>query len=205
MTNSTALSELIWMVGDGNQEAFSELYNRLCQPVMNHILNKYGTMLSKEDAEDIIHTTFMIVQSEAHTYRGLNNDYSAKSWIYKIARSQASRVLLAYKRIPISLDDDSDDDFTAPERSSQWSDIHWEGDESVEEKAINRSVLQKAFSASTLSNEEWEIIELRYKKGYTFEQIGSHYGKTKPGAKQRHDSILAKIRKALGLDDDEKG
>lgn len=202
MTNSNALSELIRMVGDGNQEAFSELYNRLCQPVMNHILNKYGTMLSKEDAEDIIHTTFMIVQSEAHTYRGLNNDYSAKSWIYKIARSQASRMLAVYKRTSISVDDDSDDGTTAPERSSNWSDINWEGEESVENRAINRSFLQKVFSAGTLSNEELEIIELKYKKGYTFEQIGLHYGKTKPRAKQIHDGVIAKIRRKLGLDID---
>lgn len=202
MTNSTALSKLIRMVGDGNQEAFSELYNRLRQPVMNHILNRYGSTLSKEDAEDIVHTTFILVQSKAHTYRGLNYDYSAKGWIYKIARSQASRMLKAYKRTSISLDDDSDDDSTAPERSSRWSDINWEGEESVENRAINRSFLQKIFSDGTLSNEELEIIELKYKKGYTFEQIGSHYGKTKPRAKQRHDSIIAKIRRALGLDND---
>jgi RNA polymerase sigma factor (sigma-70 family) len=189
------------MVGDGDQEAFSELYNRLRRPVFDHILNKYGSTLSKEDAEDIVHTTFTIVQSKSHTFRGLNNDFSARGWIYKIARSQASKMLKVYKRTSISLDDDSDDGFAAPERSSRWSDINWEGEESVEERAINRSFLQKIFSAGILSNEEWEIIELRYKKGYTFEQIGSHYGKTKPRAKQRHDGILAKIRRALGLYD----
>ncbi len=161
MTNTTTLSELIWKVGDGDQEAFSELYNRLRRPVFDHILNKYGSTLSKEDAEDIVHTTFMIVRSKAHSYRGLNNDYSAKGWIYKIARSQASRMLKAYKRTSISLDDDSDDGFAAPERSSRWSDINWEGEESVEERAINRSFLQKVFSAGILSNEEWEISKFK--------------------------------------------
>lgn len=204
MTNTTNLSELIWMVGDGDQEAFSELYNRLRRPVFDHILNKYGSTLSKEDAEDIVHTTFIVVQAKAHTYRGLNNEYSAKGWIYKIARSQASRMLMAYKRTPISLDDDSDDGSAAPERSSRRSDIYREGEESVEDRAIYRLILQNAFSAGTLSNEDLEIIELRYKKGYTFEQIGSHYGKTKPRAKQRHDSILTKIRKQLGLDNDDQ-
>lgn len=203
MTNSTALSELIWMVGDGDQEAFSELYNRLRRPVFDHILNKYGSTLSKEDAEDIVHTTFILIQANAQKYRGLNNDYSAKGWIYKIARSQASRMLTAYKRISVSLDDDSDAGSAAPERSSRWSDINWEGEESVENRATNRLFLNKVFSAGTLSNEELEIIELKYKKGYTFEQIGSHYGKTKPRAKQRHDSILAKIRRKLGLENDE--
>jgi len=201
VTNTTTLSELIWMVGDGDQEAFSELYHRMRRPVLDHILSKYGSTLSKEDAEDIVHTTFILIQSNASKYKGLHNDYSARGWINTIARSQASRMLAAYKRTSISLDDDSDDDVANPERSSRWSDIHWEGDESVEERAISQTFLQKIFSASTLSNEEWEIIELRYQKGYTFEQIGSHFGKTKPGAKLRHDSILAKIRRALGLDD----
>ena len=200
MTNSTTLSDLIWMVGGGDQEAFSELYTRLRRPILDHIMKKYGSTLSKEDAEDIVHTTFILVQSKAHMYRGLNNDYSAKGWIYAIARSQASRMLQAYKRTAVSLDDDPEDDSAAPERNSRWSDINWEGEESLEERAINQSFLQKIFSTSTLSNEEWEIIELRYQKGYTFEQIGSHFGKTKPGAKQRHDSIMAKIRRALGLD-----
>lgn len=203
MTNSTALSELIWMVGAGDQEAFSELYNRLRRPVFDHILKTYGSTLSKEDAEDIVHSTFIIIQSKARTFRGLNNDYSAKGWVNKIARSQASRMLKAYKRTSISLDDDSDDGSAAPERSSRWSDINWEGEESVENRAINRSVLKKVFSDGTLSSEELEIIELKYKKEYTFEQIGSHYGKTKPRAKQRHDSVIAKIRSRLGLNNDE--
>lgn len=202
MTQSKALSELIWMVGDGDQEAFSELYNRLRRPVFDHVLKKYGSTLSKEDAEDIVHTTFILVQSNGHRYKGLNNDYSAKGWIFKIARSLASRMLLAYKRTSISLDDDSDDGSAAPERSSRWSDIDWEGEKSVEDRAMNRLFLQKVFSAGVLSNEELEIIEMKYKKDYTFEKIGSHFGRTKPRAKQKHDNILAKIRRNLGLDKD---
>lgn len=203
MTNSIDLSELIWKVGKGDQEAFLELYNRLRRPVFDHILNKYGSTLNKEDAEDIVHTTFLIIQSKACTYKGLNNDYSARGWVNKIARSQALRMLMVYKRTSISLDDDSDDDFAAPERSSRWSDINWEGEASVEERVSNRLTLKKIFSADTLSNDELEIIDLRYQKGYTFEKIGSHYGRTKPRAKQRHDSVLAKIRRKLGLDKNE--
>lgn len=204
MTKSIPLCELIRMTGNGDQAAFSELYEQMRQPVYRHILQKYGSVLCEEDAEDIVHNTFIIIASSARQFRGWNNDFSARSWILTIARSQASRIVKRKKRITISMDDDSDDNSAAPERNSLWSDIHWEGEDSVEERAIKKSFLRRIASSGSLSDEEKELIELRYEKGYTFEQIGRHYGRTKPRAKQKHDSIINKIRKALGLDSDEK-
>ena len=201
MTKSTSLHELIRMIGEGDQTAFSELYDQMRLPVYNHILNKYR-VLTEEDAEDIVHTTFMVVIKYAASYRGLRNEISARSWIMKIARSQALKMTKSLDRISVWLDDEPNDDFAVSERNSYTSDKSWEGDGSVEYRAIKKSLLKKIFSGCSLSGEEKEIIELRYEHDYTFEQIGSRYGRSKPRAKQKHDSIIKKIRKALGLDID---
>lgn len=60
------------------------------------------------------------------------------------------------------------------------SDINWEGGESVEERAINSGFLSLFKSqANQLSTEELDILNLRYDKNLTFEDIGKRKNRTK--------------------------
>lgn len=201
MTSSPTIHELIQMSGEGSQDAFSELYQRMRQPVFKYLMSRFASDLSKEDVEDIIQNTFIAISLHASQYRGMRNDGSAKAWIRTIARNQALKMLHSLRHMPLPMDDDEDDDSIDPEGGPKWSDPDWKGENSVENRTFTRSLISRVFSANTLSNEEIELIELRYKEGYTFEQIGRHFGRTKPRAKQRHDGIIQKFRRILGLED----
>lgn len=53
---------------------------------------------------------------------------------------------------------------------------------------------------SSLSQEELQILNLYYFKGYTYEDIGSLLGKTKQGIKFKIDTILKKLRAKLVIE-----
>lgn len=203
MKDNQYLDDLLRRIRNSDPSAkddFDEfLYSRVSTRMVKYVLRKYGSTLDADDARDVVHNTLVIMLVKVSQYRGPN----AVGWLYSIARSEASKMVKAKKRIAFSFDDPAKDDGndSVPERSSQLSDLNWEGGESVEERAINSGFLSLFKSqANQLSNEELDILNLRYDKNLTFEDIGKRKNRTKVRAKQKHDGIIAKIRSFLRLD-----
>ena len=209
MTQPLTLHDLIRMTGNGDQSAHKDLYLKMRQPVMKHVLSKYGDKLAEEDAEEIMHITFIKVTQYASRYNGAYEDASARNWIYKIARSEALKMIKAQEKVwnmlddPRKFDSNSDNDRAFLERSLQLSDKHWEGEFSVEERVSRTTILEKILaSIQRLSTAERNMLALRYEHEYTLEQIGHQIGRTKPRVKQIIDGLVDRIRKSAGVDPD---
>ncbi|MBI5962263.1 MAG: sigma-70 family RNA polymerase sigma factor [Chloroflexi bacterium] len=205
MTENQSLHELIRMIGNGDPTAFDALYARMCQPLYKKLMWKYKYSLTKEDAEDIAQNTFMKIRLYASRYTGLHTEASAKSWIYKIAFSEAIKIIKMSKRLSNSIDDDGDgyqSERTAVAGGSRSRfGLIQEGRRSVEERAeISISIKEISSSVQYLTVEEQKMLTMRYEEELTFEEIGQAIGRTKPRAKQIIDELIRKIRKAIGVD-----
>lgn len=207
MTQSPTLHDLIRMTGNGDSAAHDELYMRMRQPVVNHLLRHFGDRLRKEDAEDITHNTFIKIVHYASHYNGAHEDASARSWINKIAQSEALRMIKTREKYFNPFPDLHDPDnttetgFAISERSMLFRDTNWEGDLSVEERVTMKTIFDKAsLSMKQLSIQERQVLALRFEQEYTLEQIGRQIGRTKPRVKQILDGLIRKIRKSIGVD-----
>ena len=207
MTENCSLHELIKMIGTGdNPTAYETLYERMRQPLCDKLMWHYGRSLTKEDAEDIAQNTFIKIERHASSYKGLHTEASARNWMYKIAFSEAIKVINMSKRLSNTIDDHGDG--TQSERNSAVPDgsrrrfgLIQEGRRTVEERA-ERSIFMKEISSSfqRLTVEERNMLILRFDDELTFEEIGHEIGRTKPRAKQIIDGLVGKIRKAIGVD-----
>jgi len=201
--DTDSLHELIKMIGNGDRTAFEALYARMHQPLYKKLMFQSKYPITEEDAEDIVQNTFIKVAEYASRYNGLHTEASAKSWMYTIAINEAARVVKLNRRFVNSIDDDNSDDGdpAVPGGSRRTYGLIQEGRRSVEEQAEN-SIFFKSISSNIqrLSFEERNMLILRFENEFTFEQIGHEIGRTKPRAKQIIDGVVAKIRKALGLD-----
>jgi len=206
VTENHSLHDLIRMLGDGDPTAFDALYARMRQPLYNKLMWKYKYSLTKEDAEDIVQNTFIKITLYASRYNGLHTEASARNWMYKIASSEAIKIIKKSKRLLNSIDDHGDGyqserNSAVPDGSRNTFGLIQEGRHSVEERA-ERSISLKEISSSVqhLTVEERKMLTMRFEDGLTFEEIGHEIGRTKPRAKQIIDGLVGKIRKAIGVD-----
>jgi RNA polymerase sigma factor (sigma-70 family) len=206
VTENPSLHNLIQMMGNGDPTAFNTLYTTMRQPLCKKLLWKYRSSLTKEDVEDIVQNTFVKVQLYASRYNGLHNDASAKNWIYKIANSEALKIISMNRRLSNTIDDHGDGypserTSAVPESNRHSSGSTQEGRHSVEEH-VDRSMTLKELTAhvKSLPPEEQRMLARRFEDQYTFEQIGDEIGRTKPRAKQIIDGLVCKIRRSMGLE-----
>jgi RNA polymerase sigma-70 factor (ECF subfamily) len=205
VTDTYSLHELVKMIGNGDPTAFDALYERMRQPLVKKLMWNYTRSLTKEDAEDIVQNTFIKITQYASRYNGLHTDASAKSWIYKIASSEAIKTIKTNKRLSNSMDDESgyhsERNSAVPDGSRRSNGSTQEGRRFVEEHA-EKSISLKNVSSSikNLTVEEQKMLTLRFEDQLTFEEIGHEIGRTKPRAKQIIDGLVEKIRKAIGVD-----
>jgi len=205
VTENYSLHELVKMIGNGDPTAFDALYARMRQTLVNKLLWNYRHSLTKEDAEDIVQNTFIKITQYASRYNGLYTEASAKSWMYKIAFSEAIKIINVSKRLSSSIDDESgthsERNSAVPDGSRRPSGSTQEGRRSVEEHAEKSISLKKVSSSvKRLTVEEQKMLTLRFEDEFTFEQIGKEIGRTKPRAKQIIDGLVGKIRKAIGAE-----
>lgn len=199
MTETTSLHDLLLLIQKGNTYAYEDLYNRVCPKLSKYVLRKYGSTLDESDAQDVVHSAMLKVWQHASQYQGINAD----GWLYKIASSEAGRMVAVRKKylhFP-DRDNDENDSSAVDERNSAMSDLDWEGEDSVEERAFRVSALSDVEKyVDKLRPEDLHLLKLRYTDGCTYEDIAKSIKRTRTRAKQKHDDIIAKIRSLLGLD-----
>lgn len=203
MTENQSLHDLILQVQNGDPIALDAVYTRIGPRLFKFIRSRFSSTLTKEDVEDVVHNTIVKVQSHAHQYRGPN----AQAWINSIAKREAYHMVQAIRKLPYSLDDLShetdgeEDRSTLPEESPLLRDPDWEGEDTVEDRAIRSGAMKDVRrKADQLSADEQEVLRQRYDEKATYDEIGRRMGRSKVRAKQKHDGALSKIRKILRFD-----
>ena len=77
-------AKLVVRIGQGDEEALAELYERLGSRVYTLALE---LLKSREEAEEVVQDTFLTLHQKAHSYA--TPERSPRAFIYTIARNQA--------------------------------------------------------------------------------------------------------------------
>jgi len=89
-------AKLVVRLGQGDEEALDELYERLSDRVYTLALT---LLRSREEAEEVVQDTFLILYRRANSYA--TPDRSPRAFIYTIARNQALSRLRRRKARPL--------------------------------------------------------------------------------------------------------
>lgn len=93
--------QLLACIADGDERAFSELYQRHSVAILNYLAR---LVHEATEAEDLLQDTFVAVWRGAAQYRG---QAQVKTWIYRIAHNLAVSCLR--RRKPLTSFDEMDD------------------------------------------------------------------------------------------------
>lgn len=77
---------------DGDIHAFQSLFSAIQAPLKSYL---YRLLANRNDAEDLLHDTFIRAYDKLHTFRG---ESSLKAWIFQIATHLAYNILQKRKR-----------------------------------------------------------------------------------------------------------
>ncbi len=173
--------ELIRRTGEGDREAFEELYRRFARPVLGLAVRR---LRDRSRAEDATQETFAAIWRAAATYRPERGPGAA--WLYGVARN----AIINQTRIRVEPTDEVPDlpsgQPEPPERAeSEW--VSWR---------VHRA-LEK------LPERERTLIELAYWTGLSQSEIAKRLGIPLGTVKTRTRSALARLAELLepeGLD-----
>lgn len=160
-----------------NPAAFSPLYEKYYEPILRFV---YQRCSDKETAYDITaHVFLKAMQSlKNYTFKGL----PFSSWLYRIARNE---VIDFHRQKPheraVSID------------KTGLGNILSEADDSLKEEHI-QLILKEL---KTLSEDEMQIIEMKYFEKRQFKEIAEILDITETNAKVRAHRIIEKLRKSL--------
>ena len=153
--------------------AFSVLYEKYFKQIFLFLLRRVET---KEIADDLCSQVFLKALNYLPKYKHMGVPFS--SWLFRIARNELYAAYQKNKVVPVlSID-----------RSGIGAMI---GDMNAEEK-VDYSDLYEVLG--TLSEEEMELIELRFFEGRAFKEIGEILDITENNAKVKTYRILDKLK-----------
>lgn len=157
-------SELIIVIQTQNRQVYKELFSRYQKKLFTYIFHLVG---NKDETEDILQNVF------SKTYKNIRNfDTTRKfsSWIYRIAHNESVNFLKRKsKRYTVSWEDiTSSKDKLDTATNDEMPEEKWLKQE------INRDMQQ---ALSKLSKKYRQILELRYFKELSYEDISGMLGK----------------------------
>ncbi|MBR3966512.1 MAG: sigma-70 family RNA polymerase sigma factor [Clostridia bacterium] len=165
--NEKELGVLFCSFREGNNEAFSEIYNELKKPVFTIA---YRITFVREIAEDITQELFLKLYTSPPDASVRN----PRAWIFRMARNLAIDAL----------------------RKKQCSDIDEVTLSFDDTERINSGIdIEKALSSLSLS--EREIVSLHIDGGLGFREIGKALGISLTSAYRKYKSALNKLRRML--------
>ncbi|MBR6603968.1 MAG: sigma-70 family RNA polymerase sigma factor [Clostridia bacterium] len=165
--NEKELGMLFCSFREGNNEAFSEIYNELKKPVFTIA---YRITFVREIAEDITQELFLKLYTSPPDASVRN----PRAWIFRMARNLAIDAL----------------------RKKQCSDIDEVTLSFDDTERINTGIdIEKALSSLSLS--EREIVSLHIDGGLGFREIGKALGISLTSAYRKYKSALNKLRRML--------
>jgi RNA polymerase sigma-70 factor, ECF subfamily len=167
--------ELIERVGDGDRDAFDELYRRYARSVLGLALRRLG---DRGRAEDALQDAFAAVWRSARTYDAERGTGGA--WLYTVARN--SVVDTARRRPePVAEPAERPDEGAGPAEQAEASWLSWRVHRAIEE----------------LPERERPVIELAYWGGLSQSEIAEFLQVPLGTVKTRTRSALARLADVL--------
>ncbi len=171
---NTEIDELFRCYATGNPEAFSRIYDLVSPKVWGFIVRRVP---NRALAQEIYQEVWIKIHRTRESY---DADYPALAWIFTVTRSVWTDSLRKQRSRP-----ETPVDSVELERISSFEDSREQENTSWEE------------IAPSLVPEDREILEDRYLREWSFEEIGKKLELSEAGVRQRISRILRKIRSKL--------
>jgi RNA polymerase sigma-70 factor (ECF subfamily) len=171
-------SRLIERAKAYDAEALSELYHRHANAIFRYVYHRVG---NQAVAEDMLSDVFVRALEGLPAYRDTGRPFEA--WLYRIAQARVVDYYRQRSRRQItSLD----------ERLAA-------GDEADPRMlAANRDDSRRAWEAvNRLTEEQQQVISMRFIAGYSTQEVASLLGKTEGAVKALQHRALASLRRLL--------
>ena len=151
--------------------AFAALYWRYVTPIYRYVYSRVG---GEADAQDLTAQVFLEALEGLPRYRDRGN---FAAWLFTIARRRA---IDHHRRRPVLLLDD------APEPAT---------DEDPQSQMLERETLERLKTLVTqLSDDQQELLRLRFAAGLTFNQMGAVLGRSEAAVKMALRRLLDNLK-----------
>jgi RNA polymerase sigma-70 factor (ECF subfamily) len=178
--NEVQDEELIRLIHLGNQEAFTQLYNRHLKPVFNRVTY----LIPKNDVEDVTQEIFVAMIRSLSTFRG---DSKFSTWLRVITNRQISN----YYRKNQKLLQDSDLD-----QEESWVQQKVSPKSSTRETQDRDIYVQQCLL--NVPEHYREVVLLRFVEGMKFQEIADFQGRSLDAVKSTFRRAIEALRKELG-------
>jgi RNA polymerase sigma-70 factor (ECF subfamily) len=171
--------ELLQRVGEGDRDAFEQLYRRYSRPVLGLALRRLG---DRGRAEDAVQETFTSVWRSARSYKPERGP--GAPWLYAVARNAISDRGRARVEPPADAPDEASNE-PGPSETAERGWVSWR---------VHRAL-------ADLPENERSLIELAYWGGLSQSEIADLLGIPLGTVKTRTRSALARLADALDDED----
>ena len=176
----TEETRLVEKAKAGDNEAFEQLYERFHQPIFTYIYYRVG---DQQQAEDLTGDTFVRMVTKLHTYK--QNEKTILAWLYTIAgnlvRDQIRRANLV-QWMPLNETDSE------------------EGESVMGQIAHKLKQEQLVLALKELTEEQQQVILLRFIEGRSIKEVSAHLGKTLTGIKALQRRAINALRRQLEME-----
>jgi RNA polymerase sigma-70 factor, ECF subfamily len=169
-------AELLARVGEGDREAFEQLYRRYVRPLFGLALRRLG---DRGHAEDAVQEAFAAIWRSASTYRPERG--AAGGWLYTVARNA---IVDRLRRNGLATDAE------LPELASSEPGPPEQAEDSYVSWRVHRALEE-------LQPREREVIELAYWSGMSQSEVADYLGLPLGTVKTRTRSGLARLASLL--------
>jgi RNA polymerase sigma-70 factor (ECF subfamily) len=182
ITNSNEVEDedLIRLINLGDQEAFTQLYDRHLPPVFRRV----AYLIPEKDVEDVTQEIFIAMTRSLKTFRG---DSRFSTWLRVITNRQISNYYRKNQRHLQGSDLDLDDSWVQQKAESKSS-----GRETQDRKIYVQQFLME------VPQHYREIVLLRFADGLKFQEIADLQGQSLDAVKSTFRRAIQAMQKKLG-------
>jgi len=167
------VQRLVARAATGDTEAFGMLYDEFLDPVYRYVFLR---VRDTAEAEDLSEEIFLKVWRSLGTYRNTGKPFIA--WLFRLARNHVIDHLRS-RRPQVGLDE-------VP--------YHAEHSEPLAEQLDRDQILRHL---QQLSDDQWQVIVLRFYEGLDTRAIAQMLGKTEGAVRQIQVRSLAALRRSM--------
>ncbi len=178
---------LIEQVQEGDQRAFTTLFNRYRQRVGQHAQT---LMQCEADAEDILQDVFTTLYAKSEAFRG---ESAVSTWLYRVTVNTAlSLKRYRQRRRTLSLDDLDRD------VRQRWTGRAAPGSDTLDEGLIKAEMLQRLqLAIENLSPLDRAVVTLGELQGHSNRTTGEMLGLSEAAVKSRRHRVRLHLRQAV--------
>ena len=185
VTTQTSLHALIQAVANGDQDAFTELYNQYFPRLVRYVLNRVSS-LDEAEAESIVQDVMFCVYRKAGTYNG-SSDAQAASWLYRITHNRTidiTRAMRHFQEVELDADDSPMSELPDPD----------DDDDTRRAAEVDEEIRQYLnLFIQSLTPREREVLGLKV-KGLRSNEIAGLVGVSAPRITQLMQNIQRKAK-----------